>query len=681
LRQDRRFPSGAETRLPGNRRSRLKSLLLLAILAPAVQAGTDDWTFYGGDAGGSHYSSLAQINRGNVGQLVKAWEYRTGELDQHPDRKAFASFHATPLLLPPAAGQSLVFCTPFNRLIALDPATGAERWVFDPKLELGPVGTRFNCRGIAYWQDSEAPATGACTHRLFMGTGDLRLVAVDARTGRACADFGEAGTVDVKALVLAEAEQRGRRIGRPVNYRHGDVQFSSPPTVAGSVVVLGSANNTKFRRNDGPSGAVRAFDLRSGELRWTFDPVPRNPGDLQATGWTSDALATTGAANVWSVMSYDAARDLVFLPTASAAPDFFGGTRPGDNRYANSVVALRASTGEVAWHFQLVHHDVWDIDLPAQPMLLDLQLSGRKVPSVVQLTKMGLVFAFDRGTGVPVLPIEERPVPGGGVPGEQLSPTQPFPVTIPPLVPGGLRPEDAWGYTFLDRAVCRRMIESARHGEYYLPPSREGTVNFPGMAVTNWGGGSFDPQRQLLIVPVNRAPTFTQLIPIDEVDPATLANPMAGLMGIPGRLDGTPYAQVFKPLLSPLFSPCNPPPWGELVALDLATGKTRWRVPLGVLDKLVRLPLPLRWGTPTSGGPIVTAGGLVFIGATMDERFRAFDVETGKELWETPTPTAAMATPMTYEVNGTQFVAVAAGGHMWQYSFKIGDSLIAWRLR
>ena len=236
---------------------------------------------------------------------------------------------------------------------------------------------------------------------------------------------------------------------------------------------------------------------------------------------------------------------------------------------------------------------------------------------------------------MPVLPIEERPVPGGGVPGELLSPTQPFPATIPPLVPGGLRPEDAWGYTFLDRAVCRRMIESARHGEYYLPPSREGTVNFPGMAVTNWGGGSFDPQRQLLIVPVNRAPTFTQLIPLDEVDPAALDNPMAGLMGNPGRLDGTPYAQVFKPLLSPLFSPCNPPPWGELVALDLATGKTRWRVPLGVLDKLVRLPLPLRWGTPTSGGPIITAGGLVFIGATMDERFRAFDVETGEQLWET----------------------------------------------
>ena len=593
-------------------------LLLLALAVPAAWAADAHWTSYGGDPGGMHYSSLDQINRSNVAKLVPAWEYSTGELDRHPDRKAFASFHVTPLLLPAAAGESLVFCTPFNRLVALDPATGSERWVYDAKPELGPVGTRYNCRGIAYWHDTTASEGGACAHRLYMGTGDLRLVSVDARSGRPCADFGDQGVVDVRPLVLAEAEERAARIGRPVDFRHGDLQFSSPPAIAGTVVVMGSANNTKFRRNDGPSGAVRAFDLRTGALRWSFDPVPRNPGDPQAAGWTPEALATTGAANVWSVMSYDALRDLVFLPTASAAPDFFGGTRPGDNRYANSVVALRAATGDVAWHYQLVHHDVWDIDLPAQPMLLDLNLGGRSVPSVVQLTKMGLVFAFDRSTGNPVLPIEERPVPQGGVPGERLSPTQPFPATIPPLVPGGLRPQEAWGYTFIDKAICRRLVEQARHGDYYLPPSLEGTVNFPGMAVTNWGGGGFDPERQLLVIPVNRAPTFTQLIPLDKADPAAFDNPMAGLMGNPGKLAGTEYAQVFKPLLSPLFSPCNPPPWGELVALDLATGKTRWRVPLGVLDKLVRLPLPLAWGTPTSGGPIVTAGGLVFIGATMD---------------------------------------------------------------
>ncbi len=324
-----------------------------------------------------------------------------------------------------------MFCTPFNRLIALDPCHGPTLNL-DPKLDLGPVGTRYNCRGIAYWQDPLAAPGAVCAHRLYTGTGDLRLIAVDARTGVPCSGFGTGGTVNVRALVLAEAEARAARIHRPVDLRHGDIQFSSPPTVAGSVVVLGSANNTKFRRNDGPSGMVRAFDLRSGALRWSFDPVPRNPGDPAASAWTPEALAMTGAANVWSIMSYDASLDLLFLPTASAAPDFFGGTRPGDNHYANSLVALHAATGEIAWHYQLVHHDVWDIDLPSQPMLIDLGIGGRRVPSVVQLTKMGLVFVFDRATGAPLLPIEERPVPGGGVPGEQLSPTQPYPVTIPP---------------------------------------------------------------------------------------------------------------------------------------------------------------------------------------------------------------------------------------------------------
>lgn len=661
---------------------RLAIVLATAVHAflPAGGHADGTWTFHGGDAGGSRHSPLTQIDRSNVGKLELAWEYRTGELARYPERKAFASFHATPLLLPDAAGRSLVFCTPFNRIVALNPATGSERWVHDPELDLGPTGTRYNCRGIAYWHDEAADAGEICAHRLYMGTGDLRLIAIDARTGRPCDAFGQHGQVDVRPLVMAEVSAKAEKTGRPAAYRHGDVQFPSPPLIAGDVVVLGSANNTKFRRNDGPGGTVRAFDARTGEARWTFDPVPRNPDDPEAANWTPEALAATGAANVWSMMSYDAGLGLVYLPTASAAPDFFGGTRPGDNRYANSIVALRAADGTVAWHFQLVHHDVWDLDVPAQPILTDIRRNGDVVPAVVQLTKMGLIFTFDRATGEPVFAVEERPVPGDGVPGEMLSPTQPFPVAPPPLVEPDLTPDNAWGFTVFDRGACRKMIAQARHGRYYLPPSLEGTVVFPGMGVNNWGGGAVDPARDLLIVPVNRAPTFMQLIPLAEADPAALANPMAGLMGIPGRLDGTPYAQVFKPLLSPLFSPCNPPPWGELAAVDLAEGTIRWRVPLGVLDKLMPVPIPLRWGTPTAGGPLVTAGDLIFIGATMDERFRAFDIDTGAQLWETSTPTAAMATPMTYEVNGRQFVVIAAGGHMWQYAFKIGDSLLAYAL-
>jgi quinoprotein glucose dehydrogenase len=655
----------------------LAACLLLTAVIPAAAEG---WMHYGGDEGGSHYSPLSQIDRENVARLELAWSYRTGDIERHPDRKAFASFHATPLLLPDAAGQALVTCTPFNRIIALDPATGRERWVYDPAVELGPAGTRYNCRGIAYWEDVRAPADAACRHRLFMGTTDLRLVAVDARTGNGCAGFGTDGQVTVREMIAAEAEAKARLIGRPANLQHGDVQFSSPPAVVADTVILGSSNNTKFRRHDGPNGTVRAFDARSGAIRWTFDPVPRNPGDPQAANWTAAALAATGAANVWSMMSVDSARGLVFLPTASAAPDFFGGTRPGDNRYANSVVALRAATGEIAWHFQLVHHDVWDIDIPAQPILVNVPRDGREIPVVVQLTKMGMIFVFHRDTGEPFVPIEERPVPQDGVPGERLSPTQPFPVAPPPLVPPGLGPEDAFGFTVVDRGACRDQIAAARHGGYYNPPSVEGTVVFPGMAVNNWGGGAYDPQRHLLVVPVNRAPTLIRLTAAADVDPQTLNSPMAGLMGKPGLLAGTGYVQQFKPLLSPLFSPCNPPPWGELAAVDLASATIRWRVPLGVLDKLLPVPVPLKWGTPTAGGPIATAGGLVFIGATMDERFRAFDVETGKQLWETFTPTSNMATPMTYSVGGRQYVVVASGGHMWQYGFKIGDWLMAYAL-
>jgi quinoprotein glucose dehydrogenase len=313
-------------------------------------------------------------------------------------------------------------------------------------------------------------------------------------------------------------------------------------------------------------------------------------------------------------------------------------------------------------------------------MLIDLLRDGRLVPAVVQLTKMGMIFVFDRETGQPLFPVEERPVPQGGVPGERLSPTQPFPIAPPPLVKPGVTPEEAFGFTFFDRGSCRQMMAAGRSGGYYLPPSLEGTIMFPGMGVNNWGGGAWDPERSLLVVPVNRAPTMIRLTPAAETDPQTLKAPMAGLMGNPGKIDGTDYVQQFKPLLSPTFSPCTPPPWGELVAVDLKAGTIKWRTTLGVLDKLMPVPIPLPWGTPTAGGPIATAGGLVFIGATMDERLRAFDTDTGRQLWETFTPTSNMATPMTYMVDGRQYVVIASGGHMWQYGFKIGDWMVAYAL-
>jgi quinoprotein glucose dehydrogenase len=291
-----------------------------------------------------------------------------------------------------------------------------------------------------------------------------------------------------------------------------------------------------------------------------------------------------------------------------------------------------------------------------------------------------MIFVLHRETGEPVFPVEERPVPQDGVPGEILAPTQPYPTHLPLLVPQGITADDAWGFTFFDRGFCRDWIERTRHDHYYAPPSLEGTSMFPGMSVNNWGGGAFSSDRNVLIVPINQALIMRRLIPVAEVDPEVLENPMAGLMGLPGEIDGTAYAQQFKPMLSPLFSPCNPPPWGELAAIDLEEGKILWRRNLGVLDKLMPVPIPLPWGTPNSGGPIVTDGGLIFIGATMDERFRAFDIDSGEQLWETGTPTASMATPMTYQIDGKQFVVIASGGHMWQYSFKIADYLVAYAL-
>jgi quinoprotein glucose dehydrogenase len=643
---------------------------LLLAAAPAVLAGDrDDWQHYGGGPGGSHYSSLAQINRGNVGDLQLAWSYRTGDIARHPEHRPLAALNVTPILVPKAAGQSLVLCSAMNRVIALDPATGRERWVHDPKIELGPVGNKFLCRGVAYWEDTAAPAGTTCRHRIFTGTKDLRLIALDAVTGRPCAGFGTGGTVDVRPDIYDDAPK----------LNEGDVQFSAPPVTVADVVVIGASDNTKFWRADSPRGEVRAFDARTGALRWKFDPLPHDAPDPASLGWTREALAQTGGGNVWSMMSVDPARGLLFLPTATAAPNNYGGHRPGDNRYANSVVALRATDGSVAWHFQIVHHDVWDLDLPAQPILVDLERDGRQVPVVIQLTKQGLIFVLHRETGVPVFPVEERPVPTDGVPGEVLSPTQPFPVRPAPVGASKYTADDAWGFTAFDRAACRQKLQSFGRAGLYEPPSLDGTLLIA--SASNWGGAAWDPERSLLVLPVSQAPIYLRLKRTADVTEEELNQPRMGPIGPPTPMAGTPYAFQFGPVLSPLFSPCTPPPWGELMAIDFrGDTRTAWRFTLGTLDKLMPVPLPLPFGTPLSGGPTVTAGGLVFIGASADEKFRAFDVETGARLWEVATPASALATPMTYEVDGRQFVVVAAGGHIVTGFRNVSDYVVAYAL-
>ncbi|MEQ1800740.1 MAG: pyrroloquinoline quinone-dependent dehydrogenase [Gammaproteobacteria bacterium] len=639
---------------------------------PAGEAS--GWEHVGGDQGGSRYSPLAQIDRKNVWRLERAWTWRHGDFEKFPERRPFSGFHATPILLPDAAGGSLVLCTPINRLVALDPATGKERWSFDPQIQVSQSPKRLKCLGVTYWHDAAAPAGQQCAHRILAGTNDRRLLAVDAATGQPCPGFGTNGQVDVNPLFAAT---------KPAPDDPWGVQFSAPPVVVNGVLVIGHINNMKNQYASAPSGALRAFDARTGEFRWSFDPIPRSKDAPQAAGWTPESMASTGGANAWSLLSVDEKRDLVFMPTSSASPNWFGGTRPGDNRYANSVVALRGSTGEVVWSFQTVHHDVWDWDTPSQPLLVDVPKDGRNVPAVVILTKQSLVFVLDRDTGRPLFPVEERPVPTDGVAGDVLSKTQPFPVKPPPLMKTRLTPDDAWGLTFWDQNRCRDLIAGARHGDIFTPPSDKGWIMFPGSAGgMNWGSGAWDPERSLLVTNLSQIGLYLKLVPRAKVPKATSFDPTRGApMGPAGIIEGTPWAIEQRILLGPTMMPCTRPPWSSLVGVDLAAGEIRWSVPLGTIDKLAPVPIPpLKWGAPVTGGPIVTAGGLVFIGSTGDARLRAFDTETGAELWSTPLPTSAHANPMTYERDGRQYVVIAAGSHMFINAKTIDDYLVAYAL-
>ena len=659
---------------------RFLATISLVLCTSTLLAESRPWTHYGGDPGGQQYSPLTQIDVDNVSQLEVAWQYRTGELDRRTERQnATAKVQVNPILLPEDAGGHLVICTPYNRVIALDPTNGQERWVFDPKIRIGGYGSTedpeglnsaafANCRGVSYWKNPEAGDSTPCRHRIVMATHDLHLLAIDTGTGKLCKDFGEAGIVNVEPTVLN---------AQPPAVA-GEVKFPSPPVIVNGVIVVGSSVRDNDRWN-APSGAIRAFDAGNGQPLWTFDPVPRDPSDPVYQEWTPEAARNTGGGNVWGLMSVDEQRDLVFLPTSGPSPDFYGGTRPGDNRYADSIVALRGSTGAVVWHFQTLHHDVWDYDNSAQPTLIELEKNGSPFPAVVQATKTGMLFIFHRETGEPFFPIEERPVPQDGVPGEVLSPTQPFPAKPPPLVPHAFDPDELWGITFIDRGQCRKKYQRARTGPIYTPPSIEGTIVVPGTAGgVNWGGVAVDPASKILYTKVLRMGHFVQLIPLDEIEtPATSS--AENMMGTAAPLKGTPYALKQGPVVSPMFTPCTPPPWAAVVAVDLQAGEILWQSTLGTLDTLMPVPLPLKWGTAAFGGPMITAGGLLFIGATQDDRFRAFDLASGDEIWTVKLPTGSFAMPMSYEIDGRQFVVIASGGHPFIYPFP-GDYLTAFAL-
>lgn len=625
-------------------RNPVRLLVLFVIVGVCLPSLAFGWEHWGGDRGGSRFSPLTQITPANVGNLVRAWEFRTGDLDSRPpEAMKRTKFQATPLFVE----DSLIFCSPFNEVIALDPGSGAPKWRYDPKISTSQrPANRYNCRGVAYWVDDKAPANAACRARIFMGTNDVRLIALDARTGVPCEDFGTHGEV---------------RLSVPPLEWPGEFQITSAPVIIRGVVIVGSsiADN---RRVEAPAGTVRAFDARTGAPGWNFDPLVHDG-------------VNAGHANVWAPMSVDEDRGLVFLPTSSPSPDFWGGKRPGNNDHANSVVALRAETGELVWSFQTVHHDVWDYDLPAQPTLARIDTGEGMRDVVIQPTKQGFVFVLDRDTGKPIWPVEERAVPQGGAEGEQLSPTQPFPTHVPELVPQRISTDDVFGMIpFREPSECRDQVASARNEGLYTPPSTQGTVVFPmtGGGV-NWGGAAFDPVHQILYANTSQAIHIVKLLPRAATHGF---NPPPGHDF--GQQTGAPFAMTRVVATSPIGLLCNKPPWGEMVAVDLKAGKILWRSRVGTTEDKAPLGIAFHWGTPLVNGVAITAGGLAFTGA-MDAYLRAFDARSGEELWQGRLPVPGVANPMTYLWQGEQYVAIAAGGHS-EAGTTIGDSMVAFRL-
>lgn len=582
---------------------------------------------------GSKFSPLSQITRQNVNQLSVAWTFHSEDMykgNRGGLRGKASAFETVPVY---AVG-TLYITTAFGRVIALAAETGKQIWAFDPHIDQRAGYGDFANRGVTLWRDTK---TGK--RALFLATIDARLFAIDAATGQPLQSFASDGHIDLT---------KGLRI--PVR-EASEYEETSAPAVIGDIVVVGSgiADNNRV---DMPSGEVRAFDARSGKLLWTFDPLPGS---------------RAGAANAWSHITPDPSTGLVFVPTGSASPDYFGGLRKGDNRHANSVVAIEAKTGKVRWAFQTVHHDLWDYDVAAAPALITAK--GR--PAVAVASKTGNLFVLDRLTGKPVFGVEERPVPKSDVEGEEAAATQPF-----PILPAHLGPErmEAWGMTKEDRRWCEDTISQLRYEGIFTPPSLRGSLLFPGnIGGMAWGGVAFDPTSATLYVPWNKLAAVARLVPRDQVKSAAAERPEWET----SPQNGTPFGMQRTMLVTPKFVPCVAPPWGSLAAIDANTGKLKWDVPAGYIPWLGEHK---EWGSPMLGGPLVTAGGLLFLGATFDPWLKAFDTANGNEIWRGKLPTSARATPMTFaSPGGKQFVVIAAGGHDLPGNDQ-SDSLVAFAI-
>jgi len=690
-----------------------RTLILAKLLACALtgQAQTlpgvgEGWPTYGGDPGGMRFSQAAQITRSNLDRLRPVWTFHTHALDRAPGGGVFPSFEGTPVL----SGDMLLVTSPFNVIFALDARTGVERWHYDPKIARQTPGGIVASRGVALWPagaDVEAE-TGFCRQRVFEGTLDARLIALDARTGQPCKDFGDNGSVDLT---------------RDIHFQNiGSYGMTSPPTVVGNVVICGSVVGDNQQVNP-ESGAVRGYDAVTGRRLWLWEPLP----------WAQAQKVRTGAGNTWGVISADPTLGLVYLPTGSAAPDIYGGMRPGNDRDANSVVALDAATGKKVWAFQVVHHDVWDYDIASEPILFTWRGS---TPAIAVTTKMGMIFLLDRRDGRPLLPVEERPVPQSGAPGEQLSPTQPF-QNIPALAPLDIYDLSVSTYhrSAADDAICRKQFAGLRYDGLYTPPTLEGSIAYPGnLGGVNWGGAALDPGTGILYADTNRLASATRLVPRHSWEifsgylEATLFSiylwlgliaaslvadslrrrrvragwaTLAAALACAGVYGGSAIHDVFSPPpkvlvldhfgyeLSPQRkSPyyverhplvdgsgfnCTPAPWGGITAVNLNTLTKVWEKPLGTMVS------GQTTGVVNFGGPIVTASGLVFTGAAEDPWLRVFDAATGEELRKLALPLPGIATPMTYMLDGRQYVVIAAGGH--GDGSPLGDAMVAFALQ
>ncbi|MBX9457649.1 MAG: glucose/quinate/shikimate family membrane-bound PQQ-dependent dehydrogenase [Rhizobium sp.] len=626
---------------------------------PASQATAStvpdgDWHQYGRTQLGQRYSPLEQITPANVGGLEEAWRYQTGDV-KRPDDVNETTYQVTPLKI----GNRLFLCTPHNWAIALDATTGKQLWKYDPHAGMNPDRQHQTCRGVTYYK-SAAVASGPCAERVYLPTSDARLIALDAGTGTVCEGFADKGALRLDTGMLHN----------PAGYYYS----TSPPVIAAGKIIIGGAVNDNYSTTS-QSGVIRAFDVETGALVWNWDSG--NPTETDPIGPGEHYV--TNSPNSWSVFSVDEALGLVYVPLGNQVPDQIGiGRSENVEKYASSIVALDVNTGADRWVRQTVHHDLWDMDVPAQPALLDLtRADGTSVPALVGPTKQGDIYVLDRRTGEPIIPVREVSAPEGAVEGDFTAPTQP--VSDLTFMPEPLLEKNMWGMTMFDQLACRINFLKLRYDGRYTPPSLDGTLVYPGnFGVFNWGSVAVDPERQVMFGMPTYLAFTVRLVPRAEIPPKG-ADEKGSEQGL-NRNDGAPYGVYMGPFLGPLGIPCQAPPWGYVAAADLQTGKIAYKHVNGTVEDMTPLPLPFKLGVPGIGGPIITRGGVAFLGATVDDYLRAYDLATGRELWRGRLPAGGQATPMTYlDDEGRQIVLIVAGGH-GSVGTKPGDYVIAYRL-